>query len=470
MSAVEGFPDKIQDYSVLESLGQGVFGMVLHAFNVKTSEVVALKVLKNNEESDLKSEVEMLYKVREHDPDKYNIVKFIDFFTWHGFNCMAFEKLDRSLFDYMQQRGVSFSLSETRVITYQLLVAFDYLKQQKIVHTDLKLDNVMLVNQKEKPFKVKLIDFGLAMHKSELMLGMPLQPSLLRAPEVTLGLPLTEAIDMWALGCLLLDMHLGSGLFSGSSPYNNQRTIIQMLGYPPDNLLNQGIYSRLYYHQQNGQWRLKTPGEYQLTTGMDPKVKKNRFECFEDLMDLITSKDPNTYQESIDKIGFHDMVKDLLNLDYENRITPKEGLNHPFLTMKYFVNHENNEYVQLAQSLNALVFRKNILINSTGCGPAVTTRQSWISQQDFTDDIYPRNPNYTVPEMGDDHHNIDNFGEYASQNSKISSGPGSSFQEDLAGDHNRVDPGYVGDDEDNNDSFGEYASQNSKISSPPGSN
>ena len=52
----------------------------------------------------------------------------------------------------------------------------------------------------------RLIDLGLAMPKSELRLGTSVQPYGLRAPEVTLGLRITEAIDMWALGFALINM------------------------------------------------------------------------------------------------------------------------------------------------------------------------------------------------------------------------------------------------------------------------
>jgi len=41
-----------------------------------------------------------------------------------------------------------------------------------------------------------------------------------RAPEVLLGLPFTEAIDMWSLGCVLAELFLGWPLYPGSSEYD----------------------------------------------------------------------------------------------------------------------------------------------------------------------------------------------------------------------------------------------------------
>lgn len=49
----------------------------------------------------------------------------------------------------------------------QVLTALDALHLIGIVHNDLKLDNIMLVNHEMQPYKVKLIDFGMAFKTSE---------------------------------------------------------------------------------------------------------------------------------------------------------------------------------------------------------------------------------------------------------------------------------------------------------------
>lgn len=48
------------------------------------------------------------------------------------------------------------------------------------MHTDIKLDNVMLVNHRLQPFKVKLIDFGLAKSVSAVAKGAIVQPLFYR--------------------------------------------------------------------------------------------------------------------------------------------------------------------------------------------------------------------------------------------------------------------------------------------------
>lgn len=62
------------------------------------------------------------------------------------------------------------------LLSLQLLTAFAALKEVGVVHADLKPDNVMLVNHRNEPFRVKLIDFGLSFRTSEDKSGMTLMP------------------------------------------------------------------------------------------------------------------------------------------------------------------------------------------------------------------------------------------------------------------------------------------------------
>lgn len=61
------------------------------------------------------------------------------------------------------------------LIIFQLANALHHLRTAGIVHADLKLENVMLVNHAQEPFRVKLIDFGLAGKASAAKQGACLQ-------------------------------------------------------------------------------------------------------------------------------------------------------------------------------------------------------------------------------------------------------------------------------------------------------
>lgn len=75
---------------------------------------------------------------------------------------------------------------------FQLARALEFLKAARFMHADIKLENVMLVNHQEEPFRVKLIDFGLAEKVSNVEKGQTLQTLSYRsdwtlAPEVRIS-------------------------------------------------------------------------------------------------------------------------------------------------------------------------------------------------------------------------------------------------------------------------------------------
>lgn len=137
-------------------------------------------------------------------------------------------------------------VTSTHLHILQMGRALDFLKVQRFMHSDIKLENVMLVNHQKEPFRVKLIDFGLADKVSRVEMGQTIQTlpyrwtlvsrrniragakgdvaltclSFHRSPEVFLVLPLTEATDMWSLGCLAAALLLGNLLYHGKSDYD----------------------------------------------------------------------------------------------------------------------------------------------------------------------------------------------------------------------------------------------------------
>lgn len=89
-----------------------------------------------------------------------------------------------------------------------------------LIHADLKPENIMLVDPARQPYRVKVIDFGSASHVSKAVCNTYLQSRYYRAPEIILGLPFSEAIDMWSLGCVIAELFLGWPLYPGSSEYD----------------------------------------------------------------------------------------------------------------------------------------------------------------------------------------------------------------------------------------------------------
>lgn len=66
-----------------------------------------------------------------------------------------------------------------------------------------------------------------------------IQSRFYRSPEVLLGVPYDLAIDMWSLGCILVEMHTGEPLFSGANEVDQMNKIVEVLGMPSDHILDQ---------------------------------------------------------------------------------------------------------------------------------------------------------------------------------------------------------------------------------------
>uniref|UniRef100_A0A3Q3K3Q9 Protein kinase domain-containing protein n=1 Tax=Monopterus albus TaxID=43700 RepID=A0A3Q3K3Q9_MONAL len=297
------------EYVIQAFLGEGSFGKVAKCLNLRNNETVAIKIHKSHlSNDDIEQEVAMLQALRAVDPDKNNLVRFIDSFDCQNCYCLAFEMLDKSLWDLMMDRRLTpLTLNEIRPITQQLLVAFHALKGLGIIHTDLKADNIMLVNHQDQPFKVKLIDFGLALPASKARIGMTMQIRSFRAPEVFLGLPISEAIDMWGLGCVMAFLYFSNYLFSHSSSYKTMKDICQMVGDTGDD-------------SEDDCYRRSVAERYR-DFNLGGAVKA-----------YMTMEDALEYEDGME---FLDFLKRLLHLDGERRLTPIQALQHNFITLKY---------------------------------------------------------------------------------------------------------------------------------------
>ncbi len=85
-----------------------------------------------------------------------------------------------------------------------------------------------------------------------------IQSRFYRSPEVLLGLPYDMAIDMWSLGCILVEMHTGEPLFNGSHEFDQINKIVEVFGIPPSYMLEQGTKTKRFFDRfPDGTWQLK---------------------------------------------------------------------------------------------------------------------------------------------------------------------------------------------------------------------
>uniref|UniRef100_A0A3P9LKT2 Protein kinase domain-containing protein n=1 Tax=Oryzias latipes TaxID=8090 RepID=A0A3P9LKT2_ORYLA len=262
-------------YKVEKFLGEGSYGKVAKCKKLGTDQVVAIKIIWGSGQM----EINALEELSQINADDHNLVKFVESFKYKKYTCIAFEVLDQSLLDFMEKRDFHpLTVEEIRTIAWQLIVALKGLKSVNLVHCDIKLDNIMLVDQVSEPFRVKLIDFGLAEKIGHMRTGATMQNICYRAPEVILGLPLDQSVDLWTVGYILFVLYTGSFIHGWDADYNILRAMVKMQGMPEEKVLNQG-----------------------------QSKKKGRL--------------------------FVDLLKRMLMVDPRKRISPSEALQHPFFTM-----------------------------------------------------------------------------------------------------------------------------------------
>lgn len=115
---------------------------------------------------------------------------------------------------------------------FQLLRGLAYCHRRRILHRDLKPQN-LLINDKGE---LKLADFGLARAKSVPTKTYSNEVVTLwyRPPDVLLGsTEYSTQIDMWGVGCIFYEMACGRPLFPGSTVEEELRLIFRALGSPP---------------------------------------------------------------------------------------------------------------------------------------------------------------------------------------------------------------------------------------------
>ncbi|OQR85159.1 serine/threonine-protein kinase minibrain-like isoform X1, partial [Achlya hypogyna] len=306
-----------------KKMGKGSFGQVLEAIDIQTSKPVAVKIIKNRKafERQVQSEIDILeYLHRSGAGQDNHIVELLDRFVHRGHHCLVFELLSFNLFQLLQStKYTGIGLKLLRKFMRQVLESLQYLAESSIIHCDLKPENIVLVNRSKS--QVKLIDFGSSCRVGKEVFQY-LQSRFYRAPEVILGLKYTEAIDMWSLGCILVEMHSGSPLFDGANVTDQLHKIVAVLGMVPTDIINQ-----LSLMQRN-KYFARTSTGYALKPNESEPLPPHR-----SLYDIATCEGRRFGEKghSLPEYAiFMDLVTKMLEYDPRKRISPSEALAHPF--------------------------------------------------------------------------------------------------------------------------------------------
>ena len=212
----KGNPKK--NYTPIKLLGKGSFGSVYEAENIIFRNRVAMKIINKSDndmdEKEILNEIDILKKLSHP-----NIVKIFEFYITKAHYYIVTEYCkDGELFSYIKNK---YSERQLAVLFYQIFSGLWYLHDNKILHRDIKLENIMISGKEkdhstdEELFWIKIIDFGTAKifeknKKEKDVVGS----SYYIAPEV-LKQNYNEKCDTWSVGVILYMTLVGKAPFDG---------------------------------------------------------------------------------------------------------------------------------------------------------------------------------------------------------------------------------------------------------------
>ncbi|KAH9857780.1 hypothetical protein C2E23DRAFT_719720 [Lenzites betulinus] len=300
-------------YEIIDTLGKGSFGQVLHCRDHGSGESVAIKIIRNKKRFHHQAlvEIKILENLRKWDAEeKHHVIKMTEHFYFRGHLCIAMELLSINLYELIKANNFhGFTTALIRRFTNQMLQSLALMRHHRIVHCDLKPENVLLRHPAKSAIKV--IDFGSSCFEHEKIYTY-IQSRFYRSPEVILGMNYHMAIDMWSLGCIMAELYTGFPIFPGENEQEQLACIMEVLGVPDKDFVNRSSRKRLFFADTTGAPR----------PVVNSKGKRRR----------PGTKTLSQALKNPDDDLFVDFISKCLIWDPERRLKPQAALRHPYIT------------------------------------------------------------------------------------------------------------------------------------------
>ncbi|KAG8874723.1 hypothetical protein FRB97_005681 [Tulasnella sp. 331] len=202
---------KFGPYLLLQTLGEGEFGKVKLGLHQEYGEEVAVKLIRRGSVdnavrfSKIEREIEVLKNIRHP-----NIVRLYDVIETDKYIGIILEYASGGeLFDHILAHRYLRERDAAKLFA-QLVSGVSYIHAKKIVHRDLKLENLLL----DRNRNVIITDFGFANkfeHKADDLMQTSCGSPCYAAPELVIseGLYVGSAVDIWSCGVILYAMLAG---------------------------------------------------------------------------------------------------------------------------------------------------------------------------------------------------------------------------------------------------------------------
>ncbi|GMS80968.1 hypothetical protein PENTCL1PPCAC_3143, partial [Pristionchus entomophagus] len=204
---------------------------------------------------------------------------------------------------------------------YQILCAVHHLHREGIIHRDLKPSNIVVNTN----CTLKVLDFGLARliipTAGERMTGYVVT-RYYRAPEVVLGLPYNEKVDVWSIGCIFAELINRRVLFPGKDRVQQWNEIVRLMGTPSDAYIDK-LAKPIASYVRALPWEKPRPIE----------------EIIPDRHFLAKTEDPRAHLTANDA---RRLISKMLEVDPNERYSVAEALQDPYVR-RWFRDGEDSQ-------------------------------------------------------------------------------------------------------------------------------
>lgn len=338
-------PFSCAPYRCLRVLGEGTYGVVFEALHTPSGRRVALKQMRKEQRTDSVAGLSIT-AIREtvllRELKHPHVVELLDVTHINDQLFLAFELCDTDLRHYLKQRATELRkqrhenkpppeiivpnglptpflpIEQIRTLTRQMVLGVSYCHSRRIMHRDLKPQNLLL---NKEGSDLKIADLGLARCFTTHTEPNTNEVVTLwyRAPELLLGdKHYTPSLDIWSIGCIIAEMFTGRPLFYGACETETLLKIFQILGTPieeprcsegditaPDNTPACPVWrnvSRLPYYQT-----------------LFPMWKRNPYVTLKQVIPSATA-------------SIIDLLVQLLHYNPRQRLTAEQILRHPWFS------------------------------------------------------------------------------------------------------------------------------------------
>ena len=207
-----------QKYSNFENIGLGSYGTVYRAIRkddnntyVAIKEISKQRILKSNKTIEKEVEVMKLLK-------NENSIKLIELIESKNYYYIVMEYCEYNLENYLTtKRNTPLSIEEIKKVLIELNNTFKIMVKNKLIHRDIKPNNILISLDKLDYNSIKLSDYGFTKEISNSMSfsGTP----LIMAPEIIKDEKDISKSDLWSLGVLIYYMYFKEYPYNGKNEH-----------------------------------------------------------------------------------------------------------------------------------------------------------------------------------------------------------------------------------------------------------